>query len=76
MGSASTKMEVTTVCVPRDRLETRTTADVKVGYTKPKTNGTLGRRGDCDKAGGGNCNNGGGGGGSGGGGGGGGGGGC
>ena len=57
MGSASTKMEVMTVCVPRDRLETRTMADAKVRCTNPTTNGTLRRRGDCEKVGGGNCNN-------------------
>ena len=57
MGSASTKMELMTVCVPRDRLETRTMADAKVRCTNPKTNGTLRREGDCEKAGDGNCNN-------------------
>ena len=57
MGSASTKMELMTVCVPRDRLETRTMADAKVRCTDPKTNRILGRRGDCEKAGNGNCNN-------------------
>ena len=57
MGSASTKMELMTVCVPRDRLETRTMADAKVRCTNPKANGTLRRGGNCEKAGDGNCNN-------------------